>query len=196
MDARGVLRNNIMKTLNTIKDKIFWAYANLAMAHSAVSKKQKNYSRIIYIIRSRLFKGLSNGTMQIRTLFDDEKNKYVAGNICSYCGSFDNLTLDHIVPKKLLGRDISDNLILVCKSCNSSKGTKDLFEWMSSKNKFLPLLVIRRHLKLLYYFCDENDLLDKSLNEVNNFSIPFKFNYIPIDYPQPDNLILTYKSSN
>jgi hypothetical protein len=43
------------------------------MAHSAVDKKQEKYGAYNFMIRSRLFKGLNTGTMNMRTIFDDKK---------------------------------------------------------------------------------------------------------------------------
>jgi len=99
------------KQLNTVKEILFWSYANLAMAHSAVERKQEKYNPFNYMIRAKLFKGLIDGSMNIRTLFDDEKIKLQIGNKCNYCGSIENLALDHILPKKLGGKDTGDNLI-------------------------------------------------------------------------------------
>ena len=45
------------------------------MAHTAVEKKQEKYTKLNFMIRAKLFKGLKNGTMNMRTIFDDEKIK-------------------------------------------------------------------------------------------------------------------------
>ncbi len=43
---------------------------------------------------------------------------------CGHQGSEDNpLTADHIVPKSRGGTDAWDNLIALCRNCNSTKGT-------------------------------------------------------------------------
>lgn len=44
------------------------------------------------------------------------------GHACVYCGSTENLTLDHVTPKSKGGRDSWDNLVTACKPCNSKKG--------------------------------------------------------------------------
>jgi 5-methylcytosine-specific restriction endonuclease McrA len=41
---------------------------------------------------------------------------------CQRCGTEDNLSVDHIVPRKLGGDDSLNNLEVLCGSCNSSKG--------------------------------------------------------------------------
>jgi 5-methylcytosine-specific restriction endonuclease McrA len=50
---------------------------------------------------------------------------------CAYCGCQRPLTQEHIVPLARGGRHAIGNLIPVCRSCNSSKGSKLLIEWRS-----------------------------------------------------------------
>jgi 5-methylcytosine-specific restriction endonuclease McrA len=48
---------------------------------------------------------------------------------CCYCNkpvSKKNRSLDHITPQVRGGKDIPENLVLTCKSCNSQKGSKSL----------------------------------------------------------------------
>lgn len=44
------------------------------------------------------------------------------GNACLYCGARENLTIDHVVPRALGGRDSWENLATACQRCNSRKG--------------------------------------------------------------------------
>ncbi|OGU60756.1 MAG: hypothetical protein A2X64_05525 [Ignavibacteria bacterium GWF2_33_9] len=176
--------------IESVRDFIYLSYANLAMAHSAVNQKQTKYSQINYMIRARLFKGLKEGRMNMRTIFDDEKIKLTLGKKCNYCGSTSNLSLDHIFPQKYGGKDDAENLIFACKSCNSSKGKKDLMEWMNYRGSFLPLMIIRRYLKLTYNYCFENGYLDKKNEELSELELPFKIDLLPIKFPNPDELIL------
>ncbi len=170
---------------------MFWSYANLAMAHTAVDRKQKKYATFNYMIRAKLFKGLVEGTMNIRTMFDDEKIKLLSGSKCSYCGSAaENLALDHVFPQKLGGKDAGDNLVYACRSCNSSKGKKDMMEWMNYKKTFPPLMILRRYLKLVIVYCIENNLLESAVNDLKCKNIPFNIEYIPVSYPEPSELSL------
>lgn len=93
--------------LDDVKDRLFWSYANLAMAHSAVESNQGKYRPLNYKIRSRLFRGLMEGSMNIRSIFDDEKIKVLSGGKCSYCGFTEDLAQDHSLPRKCGGRDTS-----------------------------------------------------------------------------------------
>ena len=176
--------------IETVRELIYWAYANLAMAHTAVDKKQEKYGRFNYMIRAKLFKGLKNRTMNMRTIFDDEKIKLQTGQVCNYCGSTEKLAIDHIFPQKLGGKDNAENLIFACRSCNSSKGKKDLMEWMNFRKQFLPLMVIRRYLKLTFNFCVENNLIDEKIKRLKTMKLPFKIDFLPTAYPNPNELIL------
>lgn len=176
--------------LETVREFIYFSYANLAMAHTAVEKNQNKYDSFNYMIRARLFKGLKDGTMNMRTIFDDEKIKLQTGQICNYCGSKEQLALDHIFPQKYGGKDSADNLIYACRKCNSSKGKKDLIEWMNFREQFLPLMIIRRYLKLTFKYCYENDLLDKKVEDLKELGLPFKIELLTMKFPKPNELIL------
>ena len=177
-----------------VREQIYWAYANLAMAHTAVDKKQEKYNRFNYMIRAKLFKGLKDGTMNMRTIFDDEKIKLQTGQICNYCGSTEKLALDHIFSQRSGGKDNAENLIFACRTCNSSKGKKDLMEWMNFKEKFLPLMIIRRYLKLTFNYCKEHSLIDKNIEEIKKLELPFKIELLPTSYPSPSKLILNIEN--
>jgi len=179
--------------IEIVRELIYYSYANLAMAHSAVEKKQERYEAFNFMIRARLFKGLKDGTMNMRTIFDDEKIKLQSGPICNYCGSKENLSLDHIFPQKYGGQDNAENLIFACKSCNSSKGKKDLMEWMIFRGQILPLMIIRRYLKLSFNYCNQNGLLDKNISELKGLKLPFKIELLPTNFPKPNELILFFE---
>ena len=176
--------------IEIVRELIYYSYANLAMAHAAVDKKQEKYVMYNFMIRAKLFKGLKDGTMNMRTIFDDERVKLQTGQICNYCGSTEKLALDHIFPQKYGGQDNAENLIFACKTCNSSKGKKDLMEWMAYRGEFLPLMIIRRYLKLTFKYCNENGLLDKKIEELKGLELPFRIELLPINFPKPNELKL------
>jgi hypothetical protein len=184
-------RTMAKQKIETVRELIYYSYANLAMAHTAVDKRQEKYGTFNFMIRAKLFKGLKDGTMNMRTIFDDEKIKLQSGQVCNYCGSIEKLTLDHIFTLKYGGQDNAENLIFACRTCNSSKGKKDLMEWMTYRGQFLPLMIIRRYLKLTFNYCNENGLLDKKIEVLKEMELPFKIDLLPTTYPNPNELILT-----
>lgn len=52
---------------------------------------------------------------------------------CVYCGNTDNLTLDHVVPVAAGGSHSEENLVVACRSCNGSKGAKELMVWLTQR---------------------------------------------------------------
>lgn len=52
---------------------------------------------------------------------------------CYICGEFDNLTVDHILPKSQGGKDNIENLQLLCVECHKVKTKED--EEMVKYNK-------------------------------------------------------------
>lgn len=73
-------------------------------------------------------------------------------SVCAYCGLDIQRkprgkeihwlwTWDHIVPLSRGGRDVWENLVPACRSCNSSKGTKFLWREWTPKN---PVDLLRR----------------------------------------------------
>lgn len=46
---------------------------------------------------------------------------------CQYCGNehkYDNLTIDHVIPRSHGGRTHWENCVIACKRCNNNKGSK------------------------------------------------------------------------
>lgn len=128
--------------------------------------------------------GFTTDKMKVASLFRDEQTKLKLPKICYYCGGKEKLSLDHIIPRKKGGPDSGDNLIFSCRKCNSSKGSKDLMEWMESKDRFPTILVLRRYLKLVIRFCSENNLLNKPLSELDTLDLPVSIKKIPLKYPK------------
>jgi len=50
-------------------------------------------------------------------------------NQCAYCGSEENITIDHIIPQCKGGKDFTKNVVCCCKSCNQSKGHEHWKLW-------------------------------------------------------------------
>jgi 5-methylcytosine-specific restriction endonuclease McrA len=49
---------------------------------------------------------------------------------CVYCGSKDNLTIDHVRPRSKGGKTTADNCVTACRSCNQAKGSMSIEEFL------------------------------------------------------------------
>jgi hypothetical protein len=172
----------------TVGESLNWSYANLAMAHSAVTAGAEEYGRTQFMIRARLYAGLNKETMSIGPLADDERLKMVLPQACCYCGSREHLSVDHLIPTKRGGANAGDNLVWACRSCNSSKCARDALEWLAEKGQFPPLLLLRRYLKLAIEMSRERNLMNTPLAEAPD--LPLTLAAVPKAYPQPGQLRL------
>lgn len=179
------------KPPETVREQIVRCYANLARAHAALGRGDHAYRRIDHMIRAKLERRLLDGTMQMRSLYDDERIKMTVAQACCYCGDADNLCADHLIPKMRGGPDASDNLVWACRSCNSSKGARDLLQWMAAKRQFPPLLLLRRYVKIMARYCEAHELLDLPLDGLDGAPpMPFDVRWLPTSFPPLDRLTL------
>jgi hypothetical protein len=179
------------KTFENFGEYLFWSYSNLQMLCYAVSADKKRYDRACFMIRSKAFNAYKEGKWSIHDLLDLNVAKIQQNDYCWYCGkkmSPVNLTKDHVFPRSKGGENDMDNIIMVCKNCNSSKGDMDLFEWYAEVRKeWPPIPIIAHYLKNIYQYAVDNDLLTKKNEEIKKMTLPFKWQYIPINYPHPEN---------
>ena len=54
---------------------------------------------------------------------------------CVYCGSTENLSIDHIIPIDKGGTQDSKNLIRACRFCNSAKSASFFIDWYIKTNR-------------------------------------------------------------
>lgn len=174
----------------SFRELLFFSYANLQMLCVAKSQHLERYNRQCFMVRSKAYKAYCEGRWDIHNLLVNNIEKIRAGNSCHYCGkevsNKTELTVDHIFPQSKGGDDNMDNIMLVCKQCNSSKRDSDLLRWYAEcRHEFPPIFVLQHYLKQIYMFSRENNLLDKTIEEIGALSLPFDYRYIPIDFPQP-----------
>lgn len=172
----------------TVGELLHWSYANLAMAHAAITAGSEAYGRTQFMIRARLYKGLNAGTMNIGPLADDDRLKMVLPQACCYCADRDHLSVDHLIPTKKGGKNTGDNLVWACRSCNSSKCATDALEWLALRHQFPPLLLLRRYLKLAIEICQGQGLMTAPLDVPPQ--LPFSLSAIQLEYPKPNQLML------
>lgn len=182
-----------MPEIKTVKEHISWSYANLAGGHNAVDVGAKKYGRLQYMIRARLYKGLVSETMNIGSLYDDEKIKYKYPKSCCYCGSIERLNMDHLIPKNRGGLDHADNIVWACTSCNSSKRDQDVLSWLKKKDMMPSILLLRRYLKLVFRYCTELNILDLPLEEALKLALPFELEGLPYKLENLEKRVLWVK---
>ncbi len=89
---------------------------------------------------------------------ESESRKYLIqkfGPKCFYCGrlftgtmdGYQNMSVDHLESQKKGGSDATDNLVLCCKSCNSSKGGRS-FSLDGNDKKLEDFQKYRKRMKI------------------------------------------------
>jgi len=130
--------------VKTIRDLIFWQYAKIISESAGYGKKQFGF------VMNR-FKKLSSGEINWSTSIREYVKEKEKKDVCIYCGRKTELTLEHILPRSRGGPDIADNAVWICKSCNSSKSDKRLYELFEIERRYeVPRIAEGKYLKLLY----------------------------------------------
>ena len=174
----------------TVSEHLAWAYANLSMAEKAVYDGADKYGRTHFMIRSRIYREMTAGRMSPRSMMRDQRIRMKLPQQCIYCGAEEDLAVDHVVPRHRGGGDGGDNAVWACRSCNSSKSGRDLFEWWTStRGGVPPLFVVRIYMKQAIVYVDEVGIGDSPLHEAGEH--PYRFALIPTEYPPPSGLIFT-----
>jgi 5-methylcytosine-specific restriction endonuclease McrA len=166
------LRSKIMPpaVVKNVEDLIYWQYAKIISQSAGFGKK--DYGFIM-----NKFKQLKQGE-----IFWNEIREYVKEkeypNECIFCGVTASLTLEHMLPQKYGGPNNEKNLVWVCKSCNSSKGAKRLYEYFAvaagveAAKYDVPRIAEGKYLKLAYETLKERGLLKTAAFELNQKICP------------------------
>ena len=142
------------RAVKTIRDLIFWQYAKIISESAGYGKRRYGF------VMNR-FKKLCSGEICWSTSIREYVKEKEKSDVCVYCGSKSELTLEHILPRSRGGPDSPDNAVWVCKRCNSSKGDKRLYEWYGLENRYnVPRIAEGKYLKLLYSLHKKMDTLD------------------------------------
>jgi hypothetical protein len=142
--------------VKTIRQLIFYQYAKIISAASGFGKT--NYGMVI-----AKCKQLEAGQIHWSTSVREWLKEKETADRCIYCGEKRDLTVEHILPRLCGGEDIPDNVVMVCKSCNSAKGGKRLYEWrkLDAKDSY-HRVAEGKYLKYLYNLHERRGTLDIS----------------------------------
>lgn len=127
-----------MPYLDINKIKSIKNFRNKPVSVSSVKRACPSCNGVYNVIRSsQLGPGMTNGSSVCSNCgwypsayrstisANTRKKVYEADHFeCVYCGSRDNLTLEHIDPHSHGGKAKFDNLLTSCKSCNSKNGNR------------------------------------------------------------------------
>lgn len=116
-EALATLKSNQYLT-NDLKYRVDMELAHIAAEEEKVARKQREAAAKRGLMRKRR-NGFSQKRAALMLALIDR-----GGYQCSICDCQDDLTIDHIVPLSRGGTDDLDNLRLLCRSCNSSKGDR------------------------------------------------------------------------
>jgi len=142
------------KAIKTVRDIIYYQYAKIISNSAGFGKE--NFP----VIMSN-WKRLKNGEIHWSSSVREWLKEHENSNICIYCGFEGKLTTEHILPRSKQGEDIPDNVVRVCKTCNSSKGDKRLYEWKGLDHKDKHHRIAEgKYLKYLYSLHEKKGTLD------------------------------------
>lgn len=142
------------KAVRSVRQIIYYQYAKIISEASGFGKT--NYGMIM-----SKWKQLNEGDIHWSTSVKEWLREKENNDICIYCGEKTDLTTEHILPRSCGGEDITDNVVRVCKSCNSSKGKKRLYEWRGLKAKDQHHRIAEgKYLKYLYSLHERQNTLD------------------------------------
>ena len=173
-----------------LQEHFAYNYARLKIAIEAVERGKTEYEKGDYMGHERFRSDFVTGKTQIPSFYEDERARIGNNNNCLYCGATTRLSVDHLIPRLEGGTDNADNLIPACRSCNSSKGAKDMVLWLIAKKGFPALLVLRRYLKLAAHWCERHNAMLTPWIRANDQILPFDKQALRVKWPQPRELRL------
>ena len=80
-------------------------------------------------------------------------------NKCAFCEAEEPLAMEHLIPVKNFGEFTRDNIVCACKSCNSSKNTKEWKTWFRRQSTY----TLDKEQKILSYLGYKNGIQQLSL---------------------------------
>ncbi len=145
--------------VKTVREEILYEYAKL-ISRSAYGGLERGF------ITNR-FQKLRDGAITISDTIREWEREQELPKVCVFCGSPSDLSTDHLIPRNRRGEDSPDNLVLSCRSCNSSRGDKGVFEWLGLKKKDdLHRLVAGKYLKQLLRIHEEAGTIDLTKQQI------------------------------
>ena len=143
------------RTLSTVRELIYWEYAKL------ISEKAVG-DRLNYKFANFTFQKLFSGKATPSSILSENKQLFLLGDVCAYCGATGDLHWEHIIPASIGGPDSIDNMVRACAPCNLAKGALDPYQWYFRKKAIeqIPRIVLGKFLKVVFEEYATHDALD------------------------------------
>jgi len=135
-----------------------------------------------------------DGRRHIRDMDRDDRLAQDGALVCAHFGCVaPEYQWDHLIPRsRLNGESIPLNQVRSCPRCNASRGNKDLMTWHRQNKSFPSLGVLRRYLKLCYFYSKQRGLLDERAEDAVADGLPFDPISLPRKFPAVDLLVWDY----
>jgi rubrerythrin len=161
---------NWRKIINTIRDLIHWQYAKIIAESAGAGKRNWGFvmSKYEKLQRGEIFWNMIREYVKERECRD----------VCIFCGAHGSLTLEHLFPRSLNGPEDEKNVVWICRSCNSMKGARRLYEaWTLKKGlkgaKYdIPRIAEGKYLKLIYQELENKGMLNINREELEKKICP------------------------
>ncbi|AMY69091.1 HNH endonuclease [Frigidibacter mobilis] len=187
-----------MRGLASVEDHILWTYSLLSVSRHIMKcgKSGKPYpylggrTKAANILMSSYQKQQRN----IGTLDRDDALAQDAASACAHCGcTAPRYHWDHLIPRsKLNGGYVALNQVRSCPRCNTSRGDRELMAWYRANSTFPTLGVLRRYLKLCYFYSVQRGCLGQPVEEALLTGLPFDPRELPRKFPPVEALVWDY----
>lgn len=155
------------REVKTIRDLIYYQYAKIIARRAFSVSDGKEAKQQHYGFVKKTFQELKNGIKSWSEITREDWQFVESEKKCIYCGTENRLNREHIVPSSLRIRaecgtcdkiQSIHNQVWACQQCNSSKGTKGVYEFFKTmhlnEKKFydlIPPLLEKKYLKTIYH---------------------------------------------
>ncbi len=183
------------RALKTVEDHIFWSYSMLSVTrqimHDRISGKPDRLAGSNIKWTNIEMTKYQRQTRNISTLDRDDRLAQGGIRVCAHCGmTAPEFQWDHLIPRsKLAGDYIALNQVRSCPGCNMSRGNKDLMLWHRQNQTFPALGVLRRYLKLCYFYARKCGCLGAPACDAVQGGLPFDPRHLPRKFPAVEVLV-------
>jgi 5-methylcytosine-specific restriction endonuclease McrA len=137
-------------------------YQAARMTHLAVTIK--NDEQLTDFLLWKNYERRVDGEVQMSSILKENQYQMKENiGICTYCNQESKTTFDHIIPVDADGDDTMDNMVPVCKSCNSSKSNKNILEWHQEHEIPIDRIALGKYIKLRWDELSDEGRLDNPL---------------------------------